>query len=546
MKELDEIRIGKQIDVGKITAMLAVIACIAGAPSWAGAVINVPGDAATIAAAIATATAGDTIVVAAGTYTENVVLDKGVSLEGAQAGVDACGRDGTGETIIDASAGIGIRLVAGSAGATIDGFTIIDATNAIESSSGPIDGVTIQNNRMPDFTSTGIFLNDKGDDITLHQNSVDGSSQTGSGGIVHLDQDPFDGMHVTDNCIVNGATGLFSDGTRNVGMSAGRSPLMSGNLVSGNGTGANLGRKSWEDAAISDNVFVDNGFDGLQGGPASSAITGNVFANNGRHGLALTGFGGGGDATRGAQDNDINSNCIVGNGTTGVLYSSSQFPGTQATNMVNGNNIRGNATGASYAGTETLDATANWWGASDGPSAPDGSGSGDSVDGASGGGSIDFSSFETANLDLPCNDFFPPIYSCVGFEPPMNLAYKPPALGGGLIARKVKRNRVLPYKATLVDEDGNIVTDLMSPPVIQVLYEAVPMGGAVDVTDDALVNGKGTDGNQFELAGDTWQFNLKTKNYSSTGTYTGSMLSGDPAEYVVDPSCEGVFVIGAP
>ena len=164
-------------------------------------------------------------------------------------------------------------------------------------------------------------------------------------------------------------------------------------------------------------------------------------------------------------------------------------------------------------------------------------------------GQIDY--FDDVSIDISGTgysesyDFEPPgpSLACQGFEPPMNLAYLPPAVGGGLIARKVKRNRVLPFKATLVDGDGNIVTDLVSPPVIQVVYQAVPMGAVVDVTADALVNGKGTDGNQFELAGDRWQFNLRTKNYSAAGTYTGTMVSGDVTEYVVDPTCEGVFVI---
>jgi len=544
MRKLDKIKARKWIDSVKITAVFTVIACIAGTSTWAGD-SSVPGDFTTIQAAIddAGTMAGDTITVGSGTFTENVILNKDVSLVGAKAGINACGRDGTGETIIDASAGTGINLKGGSAGATIDGLTIINSSIAIQSSSGPIDSVTIQNNRLLGFTSSGIFLNDSGNDVTLHGNSVDGSSQTGGGGIVHLDQDAFDGMQVTDNCIVNGATGLFSDGNRNVGTSANRSPLMSGNLFSGNDTGVNLGRKSWENAAISDNIFVDSGYDGLQGGPASSTITGNVFANNGRYGLALTGFGGGSDSTRGAQNDDIHSNCIVGNAAAGVLYSSSQYPGTQATNTVNGNNIRGNAVGASYTGMETLDAENNWWGAADGPSAPDGTGSGDSVDGMTGGGSIDFTPYATSELNLPCNAYFPPTYACVGFEPPMNLAYLPPAMGGGEIGRVVKRNRVLPFKATLVDGSGNPVTNLVSPPVIQVDFYANNVGPAVDVTDDALTSGKRTDGNQFELAGDKWAFNLWTKNYTAVGRYEATMVSGDPSEYVIDPTCRGVFVI---
>jgi len=148
----------------------------------------------------------------------------------------------------------------------------------------------------------------------------------------------------------------------------------------------------------------------------------------------------------------------------------------------------------------------------------------------------------TLAFDNASRTSLPPAYSCDGFEPPMNLAYLPPAMGGGEIGRSVKRNRVLPFKATLLDGDGNPVTALNSPPVIQVTY--VPtVGPSADVTPDALTSGKRSDGNQFELTGDSWAFNLWTKNYTAVGRYEATMVSGDPSEYVIDPTCRGVFVI---
>jgi len=132
--------------------------------------------------------------------------------------------------------------------------------------------------------------------------------------------------------------------------------------------------------------------------------------------------------------------------------------------------------------------------------------------------------------------------SCNGFEPPMNLALLPGPFGGGEIGRTVKKNRVLPFKATLVDGDGNPVTDLIAPPVIDVSFDPT-IGPTEDVTDDALTPGKRDDGNQFILAGDKWTFNLWTKNYTADGTYTVTMQSGDTDEYVIDPVCKGVFVI---
>jgi hypothetical protein len=115
-------------------------------------------------------------------------------------------------------------------------------------------------------------------------------------------------------------------------------------------------------------------------------------------------------------------------------------------------------------------------------------------------------------------------------------------MGGGEIGRTVKRNRVLPFKATLIDGDGNPVTDLMSPPVIDVHYDPIP-GPAGDVSDEALSPGKRDDGNQFLLAGDKWTFNLWTKPFTAVGRYTVTMQSGDPGEYVIDPICRGLMVI---
>ena len=108
---------------------------------------------------------------------------------------------------------------------------------------------------------------------------------------------------------------------------------------------------------------------------------------------------------------------------------------------------------------------------------------------------------------------------------------------------KVKKNRVLPLKAQLFDDVGNLITDLdiVAAPVIQVLFDS-GVGEAIDVTEDALPAGQGTEGNQFEFGVDKWQFNLKTKNYTAVGTYTITIVSGDSTEYTIE-TCTAQFVI---
>lgn len=122
--------------------------------------------------------------------------------------------------------------------------------------------------------------------------------------------------------------------------------------------------------------------------------------------------------------------------------------------------------------------------------------------------------------------------TCTGFEPPMN---------NGPVT--VKKAKALPLKATLLD--GSILftdLDIIAPPVIRVSYNS-GVGDAIDVTDDALPAGQGTEGNQFEFDGTWWHFNLKTTNYTAPGTYTVSMVSGDVTEYIVDQPCTAQFVI---
>lgn len=54
---------------------------------------------------------------------------------------------------------------------------------------------------------------------------------------------------------------------------------------------------------------------------------------------------------------------------------------------------------------------------------------------------------------------------------------------------------------------------------------------------------RGDKGNQFKFSYGKWRHNLQTKKFSAPGTYIVTMVSGDDAEYLVDPTCQGTFVI---
>ena len=139
------------------------------------------------------------------------------------------------------------------------------------------------------------------------------------------------------------------------------------------------------------------------------------------------------------------------------------------------------------------------------------------------------------NVVLAIEVVTPPNYSCIGFEPPMDR--EEPV--------EVQKNRVMPLKAVLEDQYGYLVTEddfiPMAPPVIQVIFE--PGVEDANVTGAALFAGHGTDGNQFVFTGSNLQFNLKTKNYTASGTYHIKMLSGDESQYTINPTCEAYFVV---
>jgi hypothetical protein len=363
---------------------------------------------------------GAIITVCPGTYIENVVLAKSVTLRGAQWGVDARGRVAS-EAIVTPLVPTTktLELRSGSAGSIIDGFTFLGGSfgvttghGAIESTSGPINDLQILNNRIRGFTAgSGVFLNDPGINITVDQNDIDGAARliNTTGDLFHLDTDNFDGFWFTNNNVVNGVlgTGFFVDGSRNVdaGTAGARTPLFSGNVIERNQTGVNLGRLAWGDGDISNNTFSNNLFDGLQGGPKNSLITQNTFDGNGRNGLALTSFGNTTDPARGAQNNTITQNCFTRNGFlqagAGISFSATQFPGTIATNVAHQNNITGNAVGARYLGTETINAEQNWWGSATGPTnASNPGGTGDIVAATT----IDFNPWLTSQAaGTPCS-----------------------------------------------------------------------------------------------------------------------------------------------
>jgi len=123
----------------------------------------------TIQAAVDAVDAGGTVIVAEGTYAENVVINKsGLTLEGANANVCANSSDLSvlnpsrgAESIISPGSGDAFTIATNVDNITIDGFFMTSALNAgvyaWNASDGAFENITIVNNRVEDIVGWGIF-----------------------------------------------------------------------------------------------------------------------------------------------------------------------------------------------------------------------------------------------------------------------------------------------------------------------------------------------------------------------------------------------------
>jgi parallel beta-helix repeat protein len=313
-----------------------------------GTIIYVPGDYATIQEAIDAASDGDTIMVAAGLYEESVVIDKSLTLKGAQAGVDARTRSDS-ETIIEPDEGTGIEvLTSADRIVVIDGLTVQNAEHGITNPDPVMAAdIIVRNIRVLNPSEFGISLT-----FTLRTTVeycyVEGAEIAITAGAI----DPFPPTVATfrSNEVVNsrfGITGYLEDS------------LIEGNLIrdfANGGTGIN--------AQLLNTQIKNN------------TITGYVK--------------GAGISFEFHYDRSPSQNVNVeGNTFTENLHGIYVFD-TQTTLTgitVNFNNIADNSWyGVRNDGGETLDAVYNWWGDASGPDHwdvnPDGEGDrvSDSVD----------------------------------------------------------------------------------------------------------------------------------------------------------------------
>jgi serine protease len=283
--------------------MIALVSAVASLVSTESAsaqlVITVPGDQPSIQSAIDVATAGDTVLVAPGTYVENINFQgKAVTVESEQ---------GPEATVIDGNlAGPVVTFTSGEGQSSIlRGFTLQRglASNGggvrINASSPTVDGNIITNN-MACGSGGGVEADNSSariehNLITNNGQWSDCSGGPGGGGIGLVGAGQ---TQILDNTIMGNSWSSSSGG--GITLFAAGAPVIRGNVIKANSafeSGGGLWIVNQSDASIVQNLIVDN-HAGKGGGiywGASAGTRGMLLVNNtiaGNQGLGSAIFAG--------------------------------------------------------------------------------------------------------------------------------------------------------------------------------------------------------------------------------------------------------------
>jgi len=214
------------------------------------AAFRVPGQFASIQTAIHAAARGDTILVAAGTYRERLVLKPGISVR--SEGDDARGASGLKRaetTILDGAVGNGAGVEM-AADATLDGFTI-----------------------------TGVGKYD--DAVWRHHFDTQGSEQAHE----RIGEPGVAGISVTTDCAVLNNI-VHHIGYTGIAITGG-SPRIEGNVCFRN-MGGGIGSMNGAKAVIERNVCFENFYAGIGCDASSPSIKGNICHHNIRAGIGIS------------------------------------------------------------------------------------------------------------------------------------------------------------------------------------------------------------------------------------------------------------------
>jgi parallel beta-helix repeat protein len=308
-----------------------------------------------IQSAVDDAASGDTVRVDAGTYSEDVTVDKPLTLDGARAGVDARGRSG------DESKVGSVAIT--SSDVVVDGFTFTSsgANQVNVSSTTTLSGLEIQNDVFGGYSSVGLTAYDAGDILVQHDqfNAASGSAEA-----IQLRassvQGGCDGAQVLDNAFADATTNGSADVNLSCTGSNSKNVVVSGNKTSGGSAGSSFTSFS----GVVDGISVKNNsgstdgsaiffFGGVSG---SATIEDNTFSGSG-NGVAIRKIDAESTGTFTITDNTLSGNTHSISVGAGSL-------GTGGSVVAHGNDL---SAGVENESGTTIDAAGNWWGALAGP-----------------------------------------------------------------------------------------------------------------------------------------------------------------------------------
>lgn len=307
---------------------------------------------------------GDTIDVGAGTFAENVTINKSLTLAGAQAGVDARNRS-AGESILKSVS------ISGASNVTVDGFQFNGSGSQVSvTSPTTLSGIVVQNDIFSGYSSVGLPTYDAGN-ILIQHNLFENVS--GSGEAMQIKASTVAGGCNGSQVLNNRFAAATNNGGADVNFSCTGSDstgvTVSGNTTSGTGGGSSFTAFSGVDGGIS--VTNNSGstdassiyFFGSVTGTAT--ITGNTFTGGGGNAVSIHA----GDYTSDGPNTGtftITGNTLSGN-VRGISISSGGLSGGGAV-VAHNNDLSGNSSaGALNATAAQVDLSQNWWGAVAGP-----------------------------------------------------------------------------------------------------------------------------------------------------------------------------------
>lgn len=387
---------------------ILVVACICAAAH--ATIINVPTDQPTIQAGIDAAVATDTVLIATGTYAENIIINKSIHVFGSgealttlypdfsDVGTDGAPSFGNSQVIVVASHDVDIAYLTVdgdnpslSTGVTVNGADL-DARNGIIEADGPWNRTYVHHTTVKNIYLRGIYARSGGSGFSIYSNTVSNVAATtssiaimawmASGFIannnVTLANDAIAanhsrGIHFKDNVVTNSGSGVHSDNNNSQGgglpdsligntvsnstangygvwvfFPNGVSPVVASNTV----TNCDVGLFAWGSGATLGHVtFVGNTVDG-QNRPNSVG----AYVTSGASGWPWLA-----NVSADFRNNTL-VNCTNGMAVEAEVGYSSTLTGCR-------NNISGNTDGfwKQGGGTITASMPSCWWGDVSGP-----------------------------------------------------------------------------------------------------------------------------------------------------------------------------------